>query len=76
MAQRIFSVGKSAAVSIPKKLLEKLGLSVGDRVEVCADKQNRFLLIKPVAKADKELIDWTMSFIERYRSDLEALAKK
>ena len=76
MSQKILKVGTSAAVTIPKKALEMLGLKIGDRVELGINKRTRGINIEPIVKADAELIEWTKKFIERYRPALEALAKK
>ena len=77
MTQKVLKVGSSAAVTILKKSLEELGLKPGDRVSVKIDKKQRRVSIEPVVwEVDKELLDWTRKFIERYRPALEALAKK
>ena len=80
MTQKVLKVGSSAAVKIPKKSLEELGLKIGDRISVDIDKKHRVVSIKPVNKsnkiADQEILNWTKKFIERYRPALEALAKK
>jgi len=76
MAQKVLKVGSSAAVTIPKKSLEELGLKVGDKVTVDFDKKSGSVVIQPIAKVDKELIDWTNKFVKKYRPALEALAKK
>lgn len=76
MTQKVLKVGSSAAVTLPKKSLEELGLKIGDTVSVEIDKKGKAVIIQPLLKVDKELIDWTERFIERYRPALEALAKK
>ena len=76
MTQKVLKVGSSAAVTIPKKSLEELGLKVGDKVAIEIDKKTKAVIIKPLVKVDKELLDWTNRFIEKYRPALEALAKK
>lgn len=76
MAQKILKVGSSAAVTIPKKSLEELGLKPGDKVVVEIDKKRKAVVIEPAAKVDEELFNWTKKFIEKYRPALEALAKK
>jgi len=78
MTQKVLKVGNSAAVTIPRKSLDELGLSIGDSVTVEIDKKQHIVSIRPFAKdiADKELLDWTKKFIKRYRPALEALAKK
>ena len=77
MTQKVLKVGGSAAVTIPKKSLEELGLKVGDYVVVEVDKKRKVVVIEPARKKiTEELLDWTDAFIERYRPALEALAKK
>lgn len=76
MTQKVLKVGDSAAVTIPKRSLEELGLKIGDQVTIQVDKQKRVVIISPLLRVDKELIDWTEQFIKRYRPALEALAKK
>lgn len=79
MTQKVLKVGSSAAVTIPKKSLEELGLKIGDQVSVEVDKSHKTVSIKPAKKLfqeDQKILDWTKKFIERYRSALEALAKK
>lgn len=77
MTQKVLKVGTSAAVTIPKKSLEELGLKIGDNVFVDIDRDAKTVLIKPLqSKIDKSTISWTKKFIERYRPALEALSKK
>ncbi|MBI1888715.1 MAG: AbrB/MazE/SpoVT family DNA-binding domain-containing protein [Candidatus Spechtbacteria bacterium] len=76
MTQKVLKVGDSAAVTIPKKSLEDLGISFGDHVRVEIDKKRGAVIIMPLLRIDKELIAWTKAFIEKYRPALEALAKK
>ncbi|OGG37564.1 hypothetical protein A2110_02435 [Candidatus Jorgensenbacteria bacterium GWA1_54_12] len=77
MTQKVLKVGSSAAVTIPKKSLEELGLRIGDKVAVEVDGKRKVVSIKPIGVAvDREMLDWTEKFINRYRSALEALAKE
>lgn len=76
MTQKIVKVGSSAAVIIPKKSLETLGVKVGDPVSVEVNRIRRAVAVKPAVRVDRELIEWTEKFISRYRKALEALAKK
>lgn len=76
MTQKVLKVGDSAAVTIPKKFLLELGLKIGDQVTIQVDKQKRVVVISPLLKVDKELLDWTGKFVEKYRPALEALARK
>jgi len=74
MLQKVLKVGSSAAVTIPKRSLEELGLSVGDRVRVAVDPRARRISVEVPAVVDAELVAWTKRFIEKYRPALEALA--
>ena len=77
MTQKVIKVGDSAAVIIPKKSLEELGIRPGDTVSVEVDRKQRRVSIEPVVKEiDKELLSWTKRFIKHYRPALEALADK
>ena len=79
MIQKVLKVGTSAAVTIPKQSLEELGLRIGDQVIVDIDKAKGMVSIR---RADKRpsgttrVAKLTLDFIERYRSDIEALARK
>ena len=78
MTQKVLQVGSSAGVIIPKKTLGELGLRIGDQVNLEAHIRQKKLVIEPVLKTtvDKELLNWTRKFIEKYRPALEALARK
>ena len=77
MTQKILKVGSSAAVTIPKKSLEELEFKIGDRVNVDVDRKNRAFIVRARdVKVDRELVNWTNDFIEKYRPALEALARK
>lgn len=75
MLQKVLKVGSSAAITIPKRFLEELGIAIGDRVNLSVDIKERKISIELPAVIDQELVDWTKKFIEKYRSALEALAK-
>lgn len=79
MTQKVLKVGSSAAVIIPKKSLEELGMKVGDRIRVEVDRRRRTVLLRPevnLTSADEKIARLTFNFIQRYRKDLEALARK
>ncbi|MEK7183267.1 MAG: AbrB/MazE/SpoVT family DNA-binding domain-containing protein [Patescibacteria group bacterium] len=75
MTQKILKVGTSAAVTIPKKTMDLLGLHVGDRVQLKVGRDKK-ISIAPVGISDDETIAWTRAFIKRYRPALKALSKK
>jgi putative addiction module antidote len=76
MTRKIIKIGDSAGVTIPKSIIEKLDLEVGEEVEV-RDEGDKVVLKKPQTDAvDKELLDWTDEFIGTHREALEKLADK
>ena len=79
MTQKVLKVGSSAAVTIPKKSLEELGLRIGDEVVVDVRPQEKRVVIEPLqglSKSDRKIAELALNFINRYRKDLEALASK
>ncbi len=76
MTQKVLKVGTSAAVTIPKKFLKAMGLKTGDRVDLEMDQGRKTVKIKPTVRIENELLEWTESFIEKYRPALEELAKR
>ncbi len=78
MTQKVLKVGSSAAVNIPKGSLKELGLAIGDQVNVIVDKKSKRMVIEAVSgdDIDREVVDWTDSFIRRYRPAPDALSKK
>lgn len=78
MTQKVLKVGSSAAVTIPKKSLKELGIKIGDEVRVEVDRLKREVRIgarDAISREDERVARLTMSFIKRYRKDLEALAR-
>ena len=78
MTQKVLKIGTSAAVTIPKKSLAELGLKIGDEFSVRIDSAGKSVIISSIKhnKVDRETLQWTQNFINRYRPALEALAKK
>ena len=79
MTQKVLKVGPSAAVIIPKKSLEELGIRIGDEVRVEVRPERKEVSIKPAKKLSKEnanIARLTLNFINRYHRDLEVLARK
>ena len=81
MTQKVVKVGSSAAVIIPKRSLEELGIKIGDRVSIATNKKRRNFVVEPVSRRVEQAIDsevraWTKKFIARYRPALKALARK
>lgn len=76
MTQKVLKVGSSAAVTLPRKSLEELGIKIGDRVTLTINKEQKQIVVEPSVRVNPEIMDWTKRFIEKYRPVLEALAKK
>ena len=78
MTQKVLKIGTSAAVILPKRSLGDLGIAIGDRVSVEVDKTRRVVKVmpvKPLSKEEEKITKLTLNFINKYRKDLEALAR-
>ncbi|MEX1027970.1 MAG: AbrB/MazE/SpoVT family DNA-binding domain-containing protein [Candidatus Paceibacterota bacterium] len=76
MAQKVIKIGKSSGITLPKSVLEKLGVSVGDQVDLSVT--DRSATITPSKGSDdrqRKIAELTLGFIDRYRDDLNELAK-
>lgn len=77
MIQKVLKVGGSAAVTIPKKSLEELGIKIGDSVSVSVhDMKVTIEPQKASVVVDTDTVSWAKKFIEAYRPALEALKDK
>lgn len=81
MTQKIIQVGKSAAVTLPRAFLKKVGWRIGSTIEVAADDASGEVHIRPVGKRSRrglspEFLAWSQDFVERYRPALEKLARR
>ena len=79
MLRKIFKTGNSAVVSLPREMLESLGVSDGSDVSVELDPVSRQIIIRPIEKTipgvDEDFARQVAEFIEEYRPALEALAR-
>ena len=81
MNRKVFKTGNSLVVSLPKDLLETLGMKDGTDVSVELDRKNRQILIRPAelplaGDLSQEFAQQVNEFIDQYRPALEALSKK
>jgi len=81
MLRKVFKTGNSLVVSLPKDLLEPLGVKEGMDVSVELDRKNHQILIRPIempfaAGLNEEFARQVNEFIEQYRPALETLAHK
>jgi antitoxin component of MazEF toxin-antitoxin module len=70
MRQKIIRVGNSAAVTLPKKILQEKGLKIGQEAEIEISPADKQTTLSP------EFLNWVDTYIEKNRPALEELAKK
>jgi len=79
MLRKIFKTGNSSVVSLPREMLQSLGMEDGSDVSVELDPVTRQIIISPVERAlpgvDEVFARQLAEFIDEYRSALEALAR-
>ncbi len=81
MIRRLFKTGNSIVISLPKEVLDDLGIKDGESVNLQLDKEQRRVIISPVEKpfamagVDEEFARQVETFIQQYRPALEELAK-
>jgi antitoxin component of MazEF toxin-antitoxin module len=65
--ERITAVGESAALLLPKEMLDKLGIAIGDEVELSLI--DRTLMLQPLDEADRaqQLVAITQTVFARRR---------
>jgi antitoxin MazE len=77
MQRKIFKTGNSLVVSLPREMLELLGLSDGSDVSV--ESEDGKIVIRPMQQTvpgvDEEFARQLAEFIDEYRPALESLAK-
>ena len=81
MQRKVFKTGNSLVVSLPKEILEPLGVSDGLDVSVELDRHKGQVVIRPSRRLEQSGVDdefarQVSEFIEEYRPALNALAKK
>ena len=79
MLRKIFKTGNSIVVSLPREMLEPLGVAEGTEVSVELDREHGQIVIRralpSVAGVDADFARQLNQFIDEYRPALEALAK-
>jgi len=81
MLRKVFKTGNSLVVSLPKDLLEPLGMKDGTDVSIELDRQNRQILLRPAqlpyaGDLSEEFARQVSEFIQEYRPALESLSRK
>ena len=81
MLRKVFRTGNSLVVSLPREVLEYLGIHNGTEIEVDLDRENHQVILRPVemplviSGVDEKFALQVAEFIERYRPAMEELAK-
>ncbi len=81
MLRKVFQTGNSTVVSLPKEVLEFLGIKAGDQISVELDKKQHRALLSTVAPKlagkgiDRDFAHQVDAFIDQYRDALNELAK-
>lgn len=81
MIRRLFKTGNSIVLSLPKEILDDLGVKDGESVNLELDHKQRRVIITPVKKTNaiagvnEEFARQVDEFIQQYRPALDELAK-
>jgi antitoxin MazE len=81
MIRRLFKTGNSTVLSLPKEILEYLGLKDGQNVNLELDRKKKRLILTSLNNAstvpgvDEEFAHQVNEFIEEYRSALDDLSE-
>ena len=81
MIRRLFKAGNSIVLSLPKEVLDDLGIQDGESVNLELDHEQRRVIITPVEKpvaiagVNEDFARQVDEFIQEYRPALEELAK-
>jgi antitoxin MazE len=81
MIRRLFKTGNSIVLSLPKEVLEDLGIKDGESVNLELDRQQHRVIITPVAMpvaiagVNEDFARQVDEFIQQYRPALDELAR-
>lgn len=81
MIRRLFKTGNSIVVSLPKEMLDDLGIKDGESVNLELDREQHRVIITSVEKpiaivgVNEDFARQVDEFIQQYRPALEELAK-
>ncbi len=81
MIRRLFKTGNSIVISLPKEVLNDLGIKDGESVNLELDREQRRVIITPIEKpvaiagVNEAFARQLDEFIQQYRPALEELAK-
>ncbi len=81
MIRRLFGTGNSIVLSLPKEVLDDLGIKDGESVNLELDRKQRRVIITPIGKpiatagVNEEFARQVDEFIQQYRPALNELAR-
>jgi len=80
MLRKLFKTGNSIVVSLPKDIIDPLGVSEGADVSVELDRETKQIIVRPIkhpiaGNIGEDVARQLAEFIEEYRPAPEALAK-
>lgn len=81
MIRRLFKTGNSIVLSLPKEVLDNLGVKDGESVNLELDREQQRVIITPaekplvIAGVSEAFAHQVDTFIQQYRSALDELAK-
>ena len=81
MIRRLFKTGNSIVLSLPKEVLDNLGVGDGENVNIELENDQHRLIITPIARSvsldgvDEDFAHQVSEFIRQYRPALDELAK-
>ena len=81
MIRQLFKTGNSIVLSLPKEVLDDLGVKVGESINLELDHEQRRVILTPVEKpltsagVNEDFARQVDEFIQQYRPALEELAK-
>ncbi len=81
MIRQLFKTGNSIVLSLPKEMLDDLGVKVGESINLELDHDQRRVILTPVEKplaivgVNEDFARQVDEFIQQYRPALEELAK-
>jgi putative addiction module antidote len=82
LKRTLFKSGNSTVIALPKEMVEHLGITLGDKVELVFGAEDREIILKPAeshrvaGSVDEDFARQVAEFIEEYRSALDALARQ
>lgn len=81
MLRRLFKTGNSVVISLPKEVLDGLGVMDGENVSLEFDREQRRVILTAAQQSvqnsgvNQKFANQVNTFIDQYRTALEELAK-